>query len=353
MPNIGEADFKKILSRGDFGTLYYLCGDEKLLVSHYTEKLIAKTAGKKPDEFNYHEFTGVINVDEFEAAAQMIPFTADYNVVVVKDLDMTALKPNEASKLLDTVSHVAGDTIIIFTFPTKPDKNENGKASGGAKDAKLKELVQKKGTVVEYKKLTAAAVKTKLSAWASKRGVVLSPKSADMLIEYVGVDLNRLRMELSKLCSYCGDNGEITEDIVDMLVTRDLESRIYDLSNAVINNKAAQAFRVLDTLLYNREDELRIMAALASSYVNIYRVRMAIKSGARTAELKKWFKYSDAQLRYAERDSRASTTAALRRSINAIAETDIAMKSTRTSKRLLLEILIQKLLMISSEERRR
>ncbi len=353
MPIIGEADFKKILSRGDFGTLYYLCGDEKMLVAHYTDLLVAKTAGKKPDDFNYHEFTGDFKVEEFEAAAQMIPFTADYNVVVVKDLDMTMLKSDESSKILDTVSQAAGDTVMIFTFPTKPEKNEGVKAAGGSKDAKLKSLIQTKGTVVEFKKLTPAAVKTKLISWASKRSVVLPQKSADLLIEYVGVDLNRLRSELSKLCSYCGDGGEITEDAVKLLVTRDLESRIYDLSNAVISHRAAQAFKVLDTLLYNREDELKIMSALASSYVNIYRVRMAVKSGARSAELKKWFKYSDAQLRYAERDSRMTTTAALRRSINEIAKTDIAMKSTRTSKRLLLELLIEKLLIISSEGRRR
>ena len=353
MPTITESDFKKILSRGDFGTLYYICGDEKMLVSHYTKLLVEKTAGKTPDDFNFHVFTGDFKIEEFEAAAQMLPFTSDYNVVLVKDLDLNAFDANESAKLLDTVSNAAGDTVIIFSFPTKPDKTDDGKSANSAKDTKLKTLVSKKGTIVELKKLTASSVKTKLISWASKRGVVLSAQNADLLTEYCGTDLNRLRSELEKLCAYADTGGEITKESIDLLVTRDLESRVFDLSNAVLTRRGAQAFQVLDRLLYNREDEMKIIAVLSSSYVNIYRARIAIKSGARTSELKKWFKYSDAQLRYAERDSRNTTTAALRRSINAIAETDIAMKSTRTSKRLLLELLVEKLLMIANEERRR
>ncbi len=355
MPAITESDFKKILSRGDFGTLYYIYGDEKMLVSHYTKLLVEKTAGKNPDDFNYHVFTGEFSAAQFEAAAQMIPFTSDYNVVVVKDLELADFNSNDSAKILDTIEKTTGDTVMIFTFPTKTSGDDDKKTTAGrnAKDAKLKAIVTKKGTVLELKKLTPSATKTKLVSWASKRGVVLSPGFADLLIEYVGTDLNKLRTELEKLCAYAGEGGEITKEAIDKLVTRDLESRIFDLSNAVINHRASEAFRVLDTLLYNREDELKIIAVLASSYVNIYRARIAVKSGARTTELKQWFKYSDAQLRYAERDSRLTTTAALRKSINAIAETDMALKSTRTSKRLLLEMLVEKLLIIANEGRRR
>lgn len=356
MPSITETDFKRILTRGDFGTLYYIFGDEKMLVSHYTNKLIEKTAGKEPDDFNFHVFSGEFSAAEFEAAAQMIPFTSEYNVVVVKDIEMSDFNSNDSAKILDTVEKTAGDTIIIFTFPTKDsgDSGDAEKTAGrNAKNAKLKSIVGKKGTVLELKKLTPAVIKTKLVSWASRRNVVLPPDIAQLLVEYCGTDLNKLRCELEKLCAYVGEGGEITKDTLDTLVTKDLESRIYDLSNAVIDHRAADAFRILDRLLYNREDEMKIIAVLASSYVNIYRARIAVKSGARTTELKKWFKYSDAQLRYAERDSRKTTTAALRKSINAIAQTDMALKSTRTSKRLLLEMLIEKLLIIASEGRRR
>ena len=44
MPKISEAEFKKILSGNDFGTLYSISGAEKMLVTYYTNKLIEKAA---------------------------------------------------------------------------------------------------------------------------------------------------------------------------------------------------------------------------------------------------------------------------------------------------------------------
>lgn len=358
MPEVTESDFRKILSRGEFGTRYYLCGEEKLLVSQYTNQLIERAAGKEPDDFNFHVFKEKFSVDEFEAAALMIPFTSRYNVVVVKDIDFRDFAPDESSRIIDIVDKTAGDTVMIFTFPTKTsgggDDNAAGsKAAAAAKDRKLKTIFQKKGTVVEFKKLTPALLINKLTVSAEKRNVILEKKNATLLVEYCGTELNRLRMELDKLCAYVGEGGEIRKEDIDLLVPRGLESRVFDLSNAIINRRAADSFRILDTLLANQEEEIPIVSVIAMAYVNIYRVRMAIKSGARSSELKNWFKYSDAQLRYAERDSRNTTTAALRRSINVIAQTDMALKSTRTSKRLLLELLIEKLLIIAAEDGRR
>ena len=42
MARYTEAEFKKLLSSGDFGGVYMLYGDEKFLVSHYTSALIER-----------------------------------------------------------------------------------------------------------------------------------------------------------------------------------------------------------------------------------------------------------------------------------------------------------------------
>ena len=70
MPKISESEFKKLLNGNDFGTIYYICGTEKMFVSHYTKKLTEKLAGKNPSDFNFHTFTNSFNVDEFAAVPQ-------------------------------------------------------------------------------------------------------------------------------------------------------------------------------------------------------------------------------------------------------------------------------------------
>lgn len=347
MPMIDEGEFKKTLSSGDFGTLYYICGDEKMLVSHYTNKLVERTAGKDPSDFNFHTFTDDFDVDEFAASLQIIPFMSEYNVVVVKDLDFSEFSASDGDRITELISSVSGDSIVIVTFPTKSGDKQT------PKDKKLKELAKKKGSVLELNRLTGAVLQKKLISWASKRNVVLSRQNAAMIIEYSGTDLNQLKNEIEKLCSYAGAGGEITSDDIERLVTKNLEASVFDLSKAVINHDNTKAFRVLDELFYQREEPLSILAVLSSAYVDMYRARIAIKCGYRASDLSKWFSNykSEFRLRRIEQDCKKTSTAVLRKSIDAIAQTDISMKSTRTDSRIQLELLIVKLLMTANEDR--
>lgn len=349
MPEINETEFKKLLSGGEFGNLYYICGSEKMLVSHYTSRLIEKTAGKKPSEFNYHVFTDDFDINEFAAALQTVPFTSEYNVVVVKDLSFADFSSSDGGRIVELVKNVSGDSIVIFTYPTVVQKALKDMA---AKDKKLREIAVQKGNLLEINKLTPQALQKKLVSWAARRNVTLSQKTAELIVNYSGTDLNMLTQELEKLCEYVGTGGEITEREVDILVTKNLEASIYDLSKAVINNDSATAFKLIDRLIYQKEEVVSILAVLSSSYINMYRARIAIKSGKPVTELIKWFPgaYKNPKsLNYIERDCRKVNTAVLRKSIDAIAQTDISLKSTRADDRIQLERLIVKLLMISSE----
>ena len=346
MPKISENEFKKLLTSGDFGTLYYICGTEKMLVSHNTKKLVEKTAGKNPSDFNYHVFSNNFDVDEFAVSLQVVPFVSEYNVVVVKDLDFSEFSSSDGDRIIDLISNVSGETIVILTYPTKPEEKTT------AKDKKLKTLSAKKGTVVEYNKLTPLALQKKLISWASKRNIIISQKTASLIIEYCGTDLTALRNELEKLCSYVGEGGEITNQHVETLVSKNLESSIFDISKAVINHDGTTAFTVLDRLIYQKEEPIAILGVLAAAYVDMYRARIAIKCGSRSTELSKWFNYkSEYRLKQAELNSKRTSTAVLRKSIDAITQTDILLKSTRTDDRVQLELLIVKLLMIANEDR--
>lgn len=347
MPTITEAQFRKELSSGDFGTLYYICGSEKMLVAHYTAKLTEKLAGKNPSDFNFHTFKNDFDVDELAVSLQVVPFVSEYNVVVIKDLDFADFSSADSDRIIELISSVSGDSVVILTYPTKSEGKQN------AKEKKLKELAKKKGSVLELDKLSGSALQKKLINWAGKRNVPLSSQIASLIVEKSGTDLNTLKNELEKLCAYVGKGEEITKHAVDTLVTQNLESSVFDLSKAVIAHDSTSAFKILDRLFYQREEAINILAVLSSSYVDMYRARIAIKCGSNPSDIAKWFNYKgkEFRLRYAERDSKKTSTAVLRKSIDAIAKTDIALKSTRTDSRILLEQLIVKLLMIANEDK--
>jgi len=349
MPKTSEAEFKKILSGNDFGTLYSISGAEKMLVNYYTNKLIEKVAGKKPSEFNFHTFVNDFNIDEFASVLQIIPFMSDYNVVVLKDLDLSEFSSSDANRITELISSVSGDSIVILTYPTAVTKAPKDMT---AKEKKLKELTEKKGIVLELDKLSPAVLQKKLISWASKRNVVLTPRVSEQIVEYTGTDLTHLKNELEKLCSYAGTGGEITSDIVDMLVTKNLEASVFDLSKAVISADSTTAFNVIDRLIYQKVEVLSILAVLSAAYVDMYRARIIIKNGRPVTDMIKLFPgvyKSEYRVLAIERNCKRVNTAILRKSINAIAQTDIALKSTRGDARIRLESLIIKLMLIAQE----
>ncbi len=343
---MNEAEFKRELAAGAPGELYCICGTEKFMVSHYTSRLVEKTAGAHPTEFNLHTFTGAFSVDDFAAAIQMVPFTGERGVVLVKDLSFADFSTADGEKILKLTEDAQGST-LIFSYPTSGD----GKLL--SKDKKLRDIVKKRGSLVQLDKLTEKALAKKLVSWANKRGTVLSPELASLMVEYCGTDMTALRSELEKVCAYVGEGQAAKEDI-DALVTRNLESSVFDLSKAVIAHDSSKAFAVLDMLFYQREEPISILAVLSSAYVDMYRVRVAVKCGRSAEELAEWFpayKGKGFRLRHAERDCKRTSTAVLRKSIDAIARTDIEMKSTRGDKRVQLQLLIVKLLILANEDR--
>ena len=56
MAILKESDFKKHISSKQYSNLYFIDGEEKMLVTTYTDILVKKLMGENPPEFNYHVF---------------------------------------------------------------------------------------------------------------------------------------------------------------------------------------------------------------------------------------------------------------------------------------------------------
>lgn len=107
-----------------------------------------------------------------------------------------------------------------------------------------------------------------------KRGAVLSSANASYLISVSGSDIKTLLNEIQKLSSYA-DGSEITKDMIDRLAVKCLQSKIYDLSNAVVRGNYEKAYSVLDSLFAAKEDPIKVLSAISGCFVDMYRVKCA------------------------------------------------------------------------------
>ena len=346
MPEITETELKAQIRKMEFSNFYFLYGDEKYMVKYYSDKLISAAGGNTFEAFNSQRFDGdTADVDGIAAAVEAIPLMAGRKCVAVSDFNAAAVRAKEAGKLEELLGEIPETTVLLFSFPTL--------SFDPKKDAKWKKFIVRAnaaGCTVNVKKRTADQLAKTLCSGAEKRGCVLSRQNAERIIAFCGDDLYTLLGELEKLCAFVG-TGEIKQDIIDRIVVKNLEASVFDLSKAILSGNYSKAYAILDQLFSQNEEPTAILAVLSSAYLDMYRVRVSVESGLGAAEPAKHFDYArkEFRLRNAERDSKRFSTQMLRQCIGTLLEADIALKGARGDRRIVMEKLIARLLLIAEK----
>lgn len=342
MPKINESDLKKEIKSGEFKNAYLLYGEESYLKEYYANELKNKIVDKTFEAFNFHSFDGKdTQLDDILKDAQMLPMMSEYNFVLVKDYPID--KSASDIKLLEEYLKDAPDTtVLVFWFDA---------VEVDTKSAKFKKVInafEAVGDCVELQKRSENDVAKLLVSGAKKRGSSISADTAKYLISVSGNDMKNLLNELDKL-SYYAKGNEITKQTVDNMATKCLQARIYDLSKFVVAGNSSKAYDVLNTLFEMKEEPIIILSAISGVYVDMYRVKCAKSAGFGFDDVAKYYNYRGREfaLRNATRDCANLSTEQLRSSIDEISQTDIKLKSTVVNKKLLIEELIIKLILIA------
>ena len=336
MAKLNETELKNEIKNGNTSKIYFLYGEEKMLIALYAKKIGDKFMGKNPSPFNYHKFTQNSKTEDILNALEIMPFCADYNYVLIEDFAVETIAESEFKLFLKTLSDIPSGTILVIAMRTV---NPSGKKANSWK--KLIECCEKYGIVIEFPRKNVNDLRRQLVHWAEKRNVLLSYDNAQLIIEYTGTDLNNLKNELDKLCSFV-EKGEIQKKDIDFIVTQNLSTRVFDMTESITSGNTEKAFERLQLLFFQREEPNAILAEICRTYTDMYRVRLAIESGMRSMDVAKDFDYKrkEFRLKKAERASAKLSGKALANALEHIAETNTKMNSSSVDKKFLLEKLI-------------
>ena len=472
MPEITETKLKEQIAKEQIGSLYFLYGDEKLLVRRNLNRLLKKLDGNFP-EYNFQEFPHDAPVDSIADAVVAMPFMAERKCVTVSDLNVEAMNTAELDKLYELLDTIPETTVLILYLPTleiDPKKSAKWRTflkkldtrgfslpSLRLKDNELEKYVcreAEKANCLLSRKLAERIVQyvgndlnaltnevTKLCAFAGggeitaeqvektvtknmettvfllsnalvrgdyskayalldllylptleidpkksakwrtflkkldtrgfslpslrlkdnelekyvcreaeKANCLLSRKLAERIVQYVGNDLNALTNEVTKLCAFAG-GGEITAEQVEKTVTKNMETTVFLLSNALVRGDYSKAYALLDLLMAQREEPYTILAVLSSAYIDMYRVRAAIEAGKTSMAPTEYSDYRgrDFRLKYAERDVRDLSIEMLRECLSLLLNCDLSIKLSggENMDRIALEKLFAQLLYVA------
>lgn len=306
--------------------VYLLVGDQDLLRELSAGKLRTAVAGETPSPFSFEQFDGEsTDVDRILVAANMMPLLGGRRLILVKRA--SRLLENEPA-LLAYLADPNPHAVLVLDLEKKPDARKKG----------WKEL-EKKVAIVSCD----APEPWELLDWVAEegraRGLKLGRDEIRYLVTEIGPDLRLLSNEVEKLSLYASGDRLDLETMAEVL-GRGRAQNVFKFIDAVASGDAGSALRQLGRLLEEGEAPLRILALLDRLVGQLRMAQEAQASGKRESSLAALLGAPPSAARALAQNARRIDGAFLRRAVEALADTDRLLKSSRLPQRVILEGLV-------------
>ncbi len=218
-----------------FAPIYILMGDEAFFIDKLSDFIADNVLPPGERDFNQTVLFGsdVTSAQVVDMARQYPVMPAQHNVIIVKEAQN--LKSWDAvEKYLD---RPVKTTILVFCY-------KNGTIDRRKKIVAKAEAV---GVVFESKKKKDYELPPFIKGYLKQRKTAIDDKSAAMIAQHIGADLNRLVSELDKvLLSLPADNRVVTPEIVERQIGVSKDFNVFELRNAIVNKDVFKANQIVN-----------------------------------------------------------------------------------------------------------
>ena len=248
---------------GKFKSLYLLCGSEKFLVLSYKKRLKKAIV---EDDINYSFFEGKqIEEKELMDTIATLPFFAEARCIIVENSNFFKSASDAFINFLDdmpTSSHV------IF-IEEEVDKR-----------SKLYKKIKELGHIATFDSVESSELRKWIAGFVRRYDKDISPANAELILDYVGNDMNRLSTELKKLVAFLGDKSSI-------------EKKIFEMINAIVVRNTQKAMDIYEDLIALKEAPLKIISMIAGQFNQLLNIKNMLMDGKGKKEIGTKLKLAD------------------------------------------------------------
>ena len=262
--------------------------------------------------------------------------------------DLTEDSFNRALDSLDTISMFRTQKIVVCKNINKLDEEEKMlKYLENPTDdililtanTKLNEKKQVFKKIMETAKIIDPAINVIDYIKNGFKDYRIDFRTIITLQEYTGGDITRLDNEIEKLKLFKMDEKYITNEDVDLIVTKNITSNIFDLIDALDKKNKTKVFQIYDDLIKIGEDEIKIISLLATNYRLIYQVKI-LGYNYNPKEIKEIIKQKPYTINKAIERSYFYTENRLLDILKKLSDLDINIKSGKKEKEIELPIFL-------------
>ncbi|MDL2325322.1 DNA polymerase III subunit delta [Ruminococcaceae bacterium OttesenSCG-928-A16] len=324
--------------------VYYFASTEAPLLREaalMTKKAIAAAEGQ--EDITLVEGPAPSLSDVIEAAGT-ISFFGTRRVVEIRELSPSTMVDKDVEELCTLFTQLQ-NAVLVVTALYKDKKTATSK-----KAKALFAAAEKAGFATELAKPTRRENVDFLNHAAAALGANFAPHAADALLERAGEDRVLLQSETEKLAALSAYRT-ISEGLVNKYSVCNIEADVFELARQITSRRKADAFAKLQDLLALRHEPIAIAAALAGTFVDMYRARCGTDSRRTVSTIftEMGYKGNNYRMQKAKENAARYSTAQLEECVLCLADLDIALKSSALpDKSILLQAALGNLLAIGA-----
>jgi len=175
-------------------------------------------------------------------------------------------------------SYLADPTpgVVLVLIAAKPDRRRT-----------VWKRILDRASVITAEPLKGAALRKHVAEQLRRRKLGLAPDAVQELIDRVGQDLRRLNGELEKLEAFGSGQRSLSAADVSAVLGRGLARPLWALGDAMAGRRAGEAIELMQELLEEGEEPIRILGVLHRSVRQVRAASALQKSRASRAEMLK------------------------------------------------------------------
>ncbi len=243
------------IKNGKTKPIYFLMGEEPYYIDGISKYIEENVLTEEEKGFNQVVLYGRdVSVEDIVSQAKRYPMMAEKQVVIVKEAqDLSRTIEN----LVDYVLNPQPTTILVLCYKYKTlDKRK-----------KLAKEIAKSGVIFESKKLYENQVPDWIKRVLATKGHTITPKGAQMLVEFLGNDLGKINNELEKLQLILQPGEQITPQTIEDNIGISKDFNNFELQNAIGERDMKKAFAIIQYFSQNpKNNPLVVTIALLHSF---------------------------------------------------------------------------------------
>ncbi len=192
----------------DLKPVYLIFGPEQLLLDQGVNRLKKRLvdATDADLDFNLDMFDGEnTEASQIIAAANTLPFMSERRLVIVRNADK--MPADGLGELADYSADPNPDTILVLV------------ATKMAKNLRIYKAIDKLKGVAEYKAPAKRDYPKTVVGMFAERGRKVGLEAAEVLVRAVGLDLQKLSVEIDKVIAFTGEETTLSRHDIEQVMS--------------------------------------------------------------------------------------------------------------------------------------